>query len=136
MCTRSYGVSANHLLCVNCSFICILVQYFGLYIILYILLICFLSKRTPRLTYPLQAQWLIRLASFQQFHPSTRLSFSTVDHHIVFGRPTFLQRSGVLFNTVSHLLFLSIHRICPTNFHLLHLTLVLIVFNFVFARIS
>ncbi|KAI0214291.1 Gamma-aminobutyric acid type B receptor subunit 2 [Lamellibrachia satsuma] len=30
-----------------------------------------------------------RLASFQQFHPSTRLSFSTVDRHVVFGRPTF-----------------------------------------------
>ena len=31
---------------------------------------------------------------------------------------------------------LSIRRICPTHFHLLNLTSVLIVFNFVFARIS
>ena len=31
-----------------------------------------------------------RLASFQLFHPSIRLSFSIVDRHVVFGRPTFL----------------------------------------------
>ncbi|KAI0229710.1 hypothetical protein LSAT2_019867 [Lamellibrachia satsuma] len=36
-----------------------------------------------------------RLASFQQFHPSMRLSFSTVDRHVVFRRPTFLLPSGV-----------------------------------------
>ena len=65
-----------------------------------------------------------------------RLSFSIVDRHIVFGRPTFLLPSGVQVNAVSHLLFLSIHRICPTHFHLLNLTSVLIVFSFVFARIS
>ena len=77
-----------------------------------------------------------RLASFQLFHPSMRLSFSIVDRHVVFGRPTFLLLSGVQVNAVSHLLFLSIRRICPTHFHLLNLTSVLIVFNFVFARIS
>ena len=76
-----------------------------------------------------------RLASFQLFHPSKRLSFSIVDRHIVFGRPTFLLPSGVQVSAVSHLLFLSIRRICPTHFHL-NLTSVLIVFNFVFARIS
>ena len=70
------------------------------------------------------------------FHPSMRLSFSKVDRHVVFGRPTFLLPSGVQFNAVSHLLFLSIRRICPTNFHLLNFTSGLIVFNFVFARIS
>ena len=77
-----------------------------------------------------------RLASFQLFHPSMRLSFSIVDHHVVFGQPTFLLPSGVQVNAVSHLLFLSIRRICPIHFHLLNLTSVLIVFNFVFARIS
>ena len=77
-----------------------------------------------------------RLASFQLLHPSMRLSFSIVDRHIVFGRPTFLLPSGVQINAVSHLLFLSIRSICPTHFHLLDLTSVLIVFNFVFARIS
>ena len=77
-----------------------------------------------------------RLASFQLFHSSMRLSFSIVDRHVVFGRPTFLPPSGVQVNAVSHLLFLSIRRICPTHFHLLNLTSVLIVFNFVFARIS
>ena len=63
-----------------------------------------------------------RLASLQQFHPSTRLSFSTVHRHIVFGQPTFLLPSGVQVNAVSHLLFLSIRRICPTHFHRLNLT--------------
>ena len=77
-----------------------------------------------------------RLASFQQFHPSTCLSFSTVDHHVVFGRPTFPLPSGVQVNAVSHVLFLSIRRICPTHYHLLNVTLMLIVFIFVFARIS
>ena len=43
-----------------------------------------------------------------------RLSFSIVDRHVVFGRPTFLLPSGVQVNAVSHLLFLSIRRICPT----------------------
>ena len=76
------------------------------------------------------------LASFQLFHPSMRLSFSIVDRHVVFGQPTFLLPSGVQVNAVSHLLFLSICRICPTHFHLLNLTSVLIVFNYVFARIS
>ena len=65
-----------------------------------------------------------------------RLSFSIVDRHLVFGRPTFLLPSGVQVYAVSHLLFLSIRRICPTHFHLLNLTSVLIVFNFVFIRIS
>ena len=77
-----------------------------------------------------------RLASFQLFHPSIRLSFSIVDRHVVFGRPTFLLPSGVQVSAVSQLLFFSIRRICPTHFHLLILTSVLIVFNFVFARIS
>ena len=77
-----------------------------------------------------------RLASFLLFHPSMLLSFSIVDRHVVCGRPTFLLPSGVQVNAVSHLLFLSIRRICPTHFHLLNLTSVLIVFNFVFARIS
>ena len=63
-----------------------------------------------------------RLASFQLFHPSMRISFSIVDRHVVFGRPTFLLPSGVQVNAVSHLLFLSIRRICPTHFHLLNLT--------------
>ena len=76
------------------------------------------------------------LASFQLFHPSIRLSFSIVDRHVVFGRPTFLLPSGVQVSAVSQLLFFSIRRICPTHFHLLILTTVLIVFNFVFARIS
>ena len=76
------------------------------------------------------------LASLQLFHPSIHISFSIVDCHVVFGRPTFLLPSGVQVNAVSHLLFLSIRRICPTHFHLLNLTSVLIVFNFVFARIS
>ena len=71
-----------------------------------------------------------RLASFQLFHPSIRLSFSIVDRHVVFGRPTFLLPSGVHFSAVSQLLFFSIRRICPTHFHLLNLTSVLIVFNF------
>ena len=44
--------------------------------------------------------------------------------------------SGAQVNAFSHLLFLSIRRICPTHFHLLNLTSVLIVLNFVFARIS
>ena len=57
-----------------------------------------------------------RLASFQQFHPSTCLSYSTVDRHVVFGRPTFLLPSSIQVNTVSHLLFLSIRRICPNHF--------------------
>ena len=74
------------------------------------------------------------LASFQLFHPSMRLSFSIVVRHVVFGRPTFLLPSGVQVNAVSHLLFLSILRICPTHFHLLHLTSVLIVFNFILYR--
>ena len=65
-----------------------------------------------------------------------RLSFSIVDRHVVFGQPTFHLPSGVQVNAVSHLLFLSIRRICPTHFHLLNFTSVLIVFNFVFARIS
>ena len=77
-----------------------------------------------------------RLASFQLFHPSMRLSFSIVDRHVVFGRPTFLLPSSIQVNAVSHLLFLSIRRICPTLFHLLNLTSLLIVFNLVFARIS
>ena len=77
-----------------------------------------------------------RLASFQLFHPSMHLSFSIVDRHVVFGRPTFFLPSGVQVNAVSHLLFLSIGRICPNHFHLLNLTSVLIVFNFVFVRIS
>ena len=68
-----------------------------------------------------------RPASFQLFHPSMRLSFSIVDRHFVFGRPTFLLPSGVQVNAVSHLLFLFIRRICPTHFHLLNLTSVLIV---------
>ena len=76
-----------------------------------------------------------RLASFQKFHPSMRHSFSTVDHNVVFGRQTFLLSSGVQVNAVSHLLLLSIRRICPTHFYLLNLSSVLIVFNFVFARI-
>ena len=74
-----------------------------------------------------------RLASFQLFHPSIRLSFSIVDRHVVFSRPTFLLPSGVQVSAVSHLQFLSIRRICPTHFHLLNLTSVLIVFNFVFV---
>ena len=77
-----------------------------------------------------------RLASFQLFHPSMRLSFSIVDRHFVFGRPTFFLPSGVQVNAASRLLFLSILRICPTHFHLLNLTSALIVFNFDFARIS
>ena len=77
-----------------------------------------------------------RLASFQLLHPSMRLSFLIVARYVVFGRPTFLLPSGVQVSAVSHLLFLSIRRICPTHFHLLILTSVLIVFNFVFARIS
>ena len=77
-----------------------------------------------------------RLASFQLFHPSICLSFSIVDLHVVFGRPTFLLPSGVQVSAVSQLLFFSIRRICPTHFHLLILTSVLNVFNFVFARIS
>ena len=76
-----------------------------------------------------------RLASFQLFYPSMHLSFSIVDRHVVFGRPNFLLPSGVQVNAVSHLLLLSIRRICPTHFHLLNLTSVLIVFKFVFARI-
>ena len=48
-----------------------------------------------------------RLASFQLFHPSIRLSFSIVDRHVVFGRPTFLLPSGVQFSAVSQLLFFS-----------------------------
>ena len=76
------------------------------------------------------------LASFQLFHASIRLSFSIVDRHVVFGRPTFLLPSGVQVSAVSQLLFFSICRIYPTHFHLLNLTSVLIVFNFVFARIS
>ena len=77
-----------------------------------------------------------RLASFQLVHSSMRLSFSIVDRQVVFGRPTFLLPSGVQVNAFSHLLFLSIRRICPTHFHLLNLTSVLIAFNFVFAGIS
>ena len=76
------------------------------------------------------------LASFQLFHPSMRRSFSIVDRHVIFGRTTILILSGVQVYAVSHLLFLSIIRICPTHFHLLNLTSMLIVFNFVFARIS
>ena len=72
-----------------------------------------------------------RLASFQLLHPGMCLSFSIVDRYVVFLLP-----SGVQVSDVSHLLFLSIHRICPTHFHLLNLISVLIVFNFVFARIS
>ena len=71
-----------------------------------------------------------RLDMYQQFHHSTRLSFSTVDRHVVFGRPTFLLPSCVQVNAVSHLLFLSIRRICPTYFNRLNLTSVLIVINF------
>ena len=77
-----------------------------------------------------------RLASFQLFHPNMCLSFSIVDRHVVFGRPTFFLPSVVQASAVSHLLFLSIRSICPTHFRLLNLTSVLIVFNFVFARIS
>ena len=67
------------------------------------------------------------LASFQLFHPSMRLSFSIIDRHVVFGRPTFLLRSGVQVNAVSHLLFLPFRRICPTHFYLLNSTSVLVV---------
>ena len=76
------------------------------------------------------------LVSFHLLHPSMHLSFSIVDRHVVFGRPTFLLPSGVQVNAVSHLLFLSIRMICPTHFHLHNFTSVLIVFNFVFAGIS
>ena len=47
---------------------------------------------SPHLTCPLRGHLLqlalsaaTRLASLQQFHPSIRLSFSTVDRHVVFG---------------------------------------------------
>ena len=105
------------------------------------ILCCYLSSSGPVAhkveVYPLQLALsaATRLASFQLFHPSMSLSFSIVDRHVVFGRPTLLLPSGVRVNAVSHLLFLSIRRICPTHFNLLNLTSVLIVFNFVFAII-
>ena len=79
-----------------------------------------------------------RLASFQLLHPGMCLSFSIVDRYVVkcLWLTYLSSTSGIQVNAVSHLLFLSIHRICPTHFHLLNLNSVLIVFNFVFARIS
>ena len=41
-----------------------------------------------------------RLASFQLFHHSMRLSFSIADRHVVLGRPTFLLPSVVQVNAV------------------------------------
>ena len=77
-----------------------------------------------------------RLASFQDFQPSSFLSFSTVRLHVVLGRPTFRRPSGFHVNAVIQSLLSSILSTCPIHFHLLILTSSLILLSLVLLSIS
>ena len=91
---------------------------------------------SPHLAYPLRTQWFIRPKCIsssslcQLLHVWLRSSSSTPVRVFHFQQLIATLSLGVQVNAVSHLLFLSIRRICPTHFHLLNLTSVLIVFNF------
>ena len=100
---------------------------------------------TPHLTYPLTAQWPIRPKCISS---SSLCQLLHVWLHSTCSTPVCVFHFQQLIATLSLVdqpffylwaskstPFLSIHRICPTHFHLLNLTSVLIVFNFVFARI-
>ena len=62
------------------------------------------------------------LTSSQDFQPTIVLSFSTVQHQVVLGLPTFLLPIGAVAQWCS----LGILRTCPKNLHVLLFTCILI----------
>ena len=77
-----------------------------------------------------------RLASIQDFQPSSFLSFSTVLLHVVLGGPTFLRPLGFHVNALIQSLLSSFLSKCPIHFHLLILTSSLILLSLVLLSIS
>ena len=65
------------------------------------------------------------LASALDLHPAKFLSFSTVHHQVVLVLPHFLFPSGAQVNAVLQVLAGSPLNVCPINFHLLFIIIVL-----------
>ena len=65
------------------------------------------------------------LASAHHLHPARFLSFSTVRRQVVLGLPLFLFPSGAQVNAVLQMFAGSPLNVCPINFHLLFIIILL-----------